>query len=128
MSDKILESNKLIAEFMGTYNGCDHYGSDKIFVNDTPVKVEPTKIKSFKYHSSWDWLMPVVEKIENEHGCIVEMWLSLGRGCRICKVNSKGKGPINFSHESMNLIKCVHISVIEFIKYTLYLTPQTNNQ
>ena len=61
--------NKLIAEFMGAFfddNGmtriCGQYGLER--VNDL----------SLKYHTSWDWLMPVVEKIEIEgfdpHGMI----------------------------------------------------------
>jgi len=53
----ILEGNKLIAEFMG-YDficGVSHY------------KVTPTTyLESYntnKFHSSWDWLMPVVGKM-----------------------------------------------------------------
>ena len=50
-----MENNKLIAEFMqkGTegfglydYNGC-HY-----------------KVNELMFHNSWDWLIPVVQKIE----------------------------------------------------------------
>ena len=52
-----MNNNKLIAEFMQEgsegfnlydYNGC-HY-----------------KVDELMFHTSWDWLMPVVEKIENE--------------------------------------------------------------
>lgn len=39
------ENNKLIANFM--------------FEETMPIN-------QLKYHSSWDWLMPVVEKIEND--------------------------------------------------------------
>jgi hypothetical protein len=39
---EIVEGNKLIAEFMGDK------GHDML---------------SYQYHSSWDWLMPVVERI-----------------------------------------------------------------
>ena len=51
-----MKNNKLIAEFMQEssegfnlydYNGC-HY-----------------KVGELMFHTSWDWLMPVVEKIEN---------------------------------------------------------------
>ena len=54
-----MENNKLIAEFMG-----DHF--------DTGL--EPAyyirynkeyRIEDSQFHESWDWLMPVVEKIES---------------------------------------------------------------
>ena len=47
------ENNKLIAEFMGVYskeNGYDYTKIGNIGV---------------MYHTSWDWLMPVIENIEN---------------------------------------------------------------
>ena len=43
--DNITKNNKLIAEFMG----------------DSLYMLFPG---SFKYHKSWDWLMPVVDKID----------------------------------------------------------------
>jgi hypothetical protein len=44
-----MKDNKLIAEFMGY-----------VYEDDTPsVELPP-------YHMSWDWLMPVVNKIEEE--------------------------------------------------------------
>jgi hypothetical protein len=45
------ENNKLIAEFMNV---------DQVDI-DTWIDTEG----SLKYNTSWDWLMPVVEKIEN---------------------------------------------------------------
>lgn len=52
MTDKeIIEGNKLLAEFHGKYNTKWH-----------TIGCYP--IKDLKYHTSWDWLMPVVEKIE----------------------------------------------------------------
>ena len=60
-----LENNKLIAEFMevptmsndnGTvYCPIDEYTGETLFLVNTI---------DFKYNTSWDWLMPVVEKIE----------------------------------------------------------------
>jgi hypothetical protein len=56
------EGNKLIAEFDGYV----------YFPNDTLNSIKgvyrkedrmPMLANHFKYHSSWDWLMPVVEKI-----------------------------------------------------------------
>ena len=45
------DSNVLIAEFMGVYSEENGYDYTKI------------GNKGVGYHTSWDWLMPVVEKI-----------------------------------------------------------------
>ena len=66
-TEDIIKSNKLIAEFMGWGNY-----NDRSF--HTPYEDadwcngERTSIcddRSLKFHSSWDWLMPVVDKIES---------------------------------------------------------------
>ena len=51
-----MKNNKLIAEFMGlVVSDSDNYTSEL----HTNVDVD------LKYHTSWDWLMPVVNKIED---------------------------------------------------------------
>ena len=80
--EEILEGNRLIAEFMGLrkimlWGGVDFLydiekesyvtyvkvGSSGInaTINTRVVKARPNELL---FHSSWDWLMPVVEKIE----------------------------------------------------------------
>ena len=78
---KTQETNKLIADFMG--GKCEeqpHYPlkNEKNFPNVTykevctlPLETLPSmyqfgifSIHKLQYHTSWDWLMPVVEKIE----------------------------------------------------------------
>ena len=53
---KTQKNNKLIAEFM----------NEEIGFSDTsePCVLGDYSWKPMKYHKSWDWLMPVVEKIE----------------------------------------------------------------
>ena len=58
----VTEQNKLIAEFMGFVNTTP---TDKYFnIMEHSVTKQLQEPMSAKYHSSWDWLMPVVEKIE----------------------------------------------------------------
>jgi hypothetical protein len=64
--EQVLEGNKLIACFVGyKYNiGFKSYElkKDGVVVNSIGL---PLLMTGFKYNSSWDWLMPVVEKIES---------------------------------------------------------------
>ena len=52
-----MNNNKLIAEFMGVVFHDDenqYYNADGLHIGNT-----------LQYHTSWDWLMPVVEKVES---------------------------------------------------------------
>lgn len=63
--------NKLIAEFMGVVFHDDenqYYNADGLHIGNT-----------LQYHTSWDWLMPVVRKIENENELIGAHILSTDR-------------------------------------------------
>jgi len=72
MENEILEGNKLIAEFMGAkyydcYKNSIYPNGISIWKYDTPPKEDCTILwntPDMQYHTSWDWLMPVVEKIE----------------------------------------------------------------
>lgn len=107
----INESNKLIAEFTG---GQFNSKGDKFthpMVSDIFAPAE-----WIKYHSSWDWLMTVVEKIE-----------SLGFDSRIHGNNSDGGFVCDFIDIENNEASCevsylskidaVYSAVIEFIKW-----------
>jgi len=68
------------------------------------------------FHEDWNWLMPVIEKIEKT-GCIVEIWLCLGKGCRITKGNFKTPIQTISNTESNSTIGAVWLAVVEFIKW-----------
>lgn len=101
---KISEGNKLIAEFMGYYQPKEEqdnlfsfevYYSRKRCRKDFPEKEVSTYygediedhafVDDGKFHSSWDWLMPVVNKIRSlynntavDHNDIID---DLAEGC-----------------------------------------------
>jgi|TARA_R110000851_G_scaffold259451_2_gene411948 hypothetical protein len=83
-----MKDNVMIAEFMGVYS--EVQGSLKY-----RYKNEWHKDYDLLYHRSWDWLIPVLEKIEMDcQGVPIEL--------------------LHFSFYSN--ISEVHIAVIEFIK------------
>jgi hypothetical protein len=59
--EQIIEGNKLIAEFMGTKRGAKYIDPACSVVGEAEFLCDE---KDLEYHLSWDWLMPVVEKIE----------------------------------------------------------------
>jgi predicted metal-dependent hydrolase len=70
-----IENNKLIAEFMG-YPKIANDEDKRDYLEDC-----------VKYHESWDWLMPVVEKIEKNKGLTVQI---IGRSTSILR-NGNGQ-------------------------------------
>lgn len=113
----VQEGNKLIEIFKGERVLCPD-GKTFGIKRGMPKEYENwyyiIKIEYLEYHSSLDWLMPVVEKIESM-GYIVEIWLSLGRGCKIFKPNYEPN--INFCAESNSLIEAIWLTVVDFIKW-----------
>jgi len=63
--EEIIEGNVLIAEFIGLESFMDGmYG--KMYPNPiTPNRNTIFGDAGLKYHSSFDWLMPVIQKINN---------------------------------------------------------------
>jgi hypothetical protein len=66
---EIILSNSLIAEFMEVSNALSRYYYLPMFGHyyNSYGNIEYTDTfneEELKYHSSWDWIMPVVEKIE----------------------------------------------------------------
>ena len=59
-----MEENKLIAEFMGLIESSI---DKKYWTEKTKEGIGKGELVELKFHKSWDWLMPVVEKIEQVH-------------------------------------------------------------
>lgn len=74
-----MKYNKIIAEFMGAKllneeNVSMPHGSEKeikveswSIPNEIPSRdIDASKMGFFRYHISWDWLVPVIQKIEKD--------------------------------------------------------------
>ena len=63
-----VDANKLIAEFMGL-----HPLSRASFISDKNQEYYES-LSELKYHTSWDWLMPVIENIDHlQHEPVVSI-------------------------------------------------------
>lgn len=115
---EILEGNKLIAEFDGaifTNDDTEVYPQGYLYFND----IGALEAKNLMYNDSWDWLMPILDKIE-KMGCIVEISFSLVVFCRICAIGKKEDRATNFiadNNGGLEPIVPVYKAVVEFIKW-----------
>jgi hypothetical protein len=68
-----MEDDKIVAEWMGGKMIVEnHHGINLIKFPDGKVH----DLAGLKYHTSWDWLMVVVKKIESENEMIASYILS----------------------------------------------------
>lgn len=109
--EEIIKGNKLIAEFNGKGN-YSYYGHS-IELYGTPHYPK----NKIKYHISWDWLMPVVEKIIKEYMTDYYNEYDMGiPNSYYVAIGSDGK----YSSQGISknsLIEATWLSVIEFIKW-----------
>ncbi len=111
---EILEGNKLIAEFMGfVKDGFLWKHRDVKLSKYYPKNIfEGDNTNSFKFHSSWDWLMPVVEKLECLENCRFQFEIYTGPRCFIYD-NSHDL----IEGDSDTKLQAVYESIVEFIKW-----------
>ena len=115
--EKILEGNKIIAEFM-QYSDIDcHECKHSGVCNHLQCGLSTQeKIEQFKFHSSYDWIMPVVEKIEQllfPNDVFYNIHI-LG-GCCVCIISSDMDELGQYSEPTK--ILTVFKAVVEFIKW-----------
>jgi hypothetical protein len=100
--NNITENNKLMAEFMGLTIITD--GISFFDINYKPLK---------NYHSDWNWLMEVVDKIES-----MDFVLNIRQG-HVSIVNNSGKTPFYTGSDIVeeSKIESVYNTCVEFIKW-----------
>ena len=103
------ENNKLIAEFMG--------------IDQVDIDTYQETNSNLKYHTSWDWLMPVVKKIkisvidqdETDNPYNSEEWDKSTRNYEL--LNYCYYFGYNITHTLVQIeIKSLYQAVVEFIK------------
>jgi len=102
-----MKNNKLIAEFMGLENqilSTDniHSWSDAPFfyiTKDSKEKVMKGIAKYSKYHTSWDWLMPVVSKCRCNSDSEDSHWEEIYYTLEECNLNTTYKAVVEFINE-----------------------------
>lgn len=107
--------NELIAAFMGLQVYQTHEAMQAVPLDELKEWVLP---KQIKYHESWDWLMPVVEKIsriecdnESSDTFYPRTFGMLDENkCSMVRIN---RSPL-WQHKT--LIGATYIAVVEFIK------------
>jgi hypothetical protein len=108
--ENIQENNSLIAEFMGLEwdSACNAWYKNE---KDPEWGIDTDKLK---YHSSWDWLMPVVEKIEQlSFNPCVQFWVTIE--ANECVIQNETED-VSFRHISASKIEATYKAVLKFIK------------
>lgn len=101
--------NKLIAEFMGLVRSSvvDKYWTEK---NSEGIGIG--ELVGLQFHTDWNWLMKVVEKIESKgFDVFINTFV-----CRISDVGEDRFEDIE-TFNSASKIQAVHSAVVDFIKW-----------
>lgn len=109
-----MKENKLIAEFMGMTQGRPNKIRWKHHWFDDKGAVNGLRNTHLRFHSSWDWLMPVVEKIDKIGASVL-----IGRMfCQIEYLDPLDKlKPFGVRIASGVKINAVFGAVVDFIKW-----------
>lgn len=140
----IASNNNLIANFMGGYiveerdYEMPHGSQSSVSVNKwiKPIGVPSwasfADIGHFEYHSSWDWLMPVIRKI---NGMGKEFQFTIFKTYVSCTVEKGGKfyKDFSFSHaeyitEEQSDITAAFNLVIKFIEWHNQINNKTQDE
>lgn len=106
--EQLLEGNKLIAKFDGWVHFPTPKNKGNGYWNNEKRGFAHWSLDSFKYHSSWDWLMPVVGKINKLFDEESDNWLGKCLDDDFPKI---------IELRITESIKSVYVHVIQFIQW-----------
>ena len=100
-------NNKLIAEFLGMTT---HHNDKNILILNTKDGNDIISVDDLKYHTDWNWLMQVIDKIEKEYRfSILISW-------QHCVIESNSC-EFRIEKDSDTKLKATYNAVVEFIKW-----------
>lgn len=116
---EITEGNILIAEFLGIRKNV--HNQDQYLSSSFPDKIV-CEVHELKYHSSWDWIMPVVEKISRIKIEWEDVECNYTYYPRTFGMLSPSGNPMvrinaNQVFEASTLIEATWLAVVDFIKW-----------
>jgi hypothetical protein len=122
--------NEMIAEFMGFYITSDRKSvdgtSDRVWKSNDSPYFGGYRIPHLRFNESWDWLMPIVERIESLGFATKFRYEAFTKGSHstayhdieIFSLNeNNGYKRVAFCTERIPKIEAIYKAVVEFIKY-----------
>lgn len=124
MTPQQIEDSKIIAEFMGYefHNDYPIIYPEGYYMLDELLAIKYL-VQKFKYHTSWDWLMPVIEKIilieikEEVENQEIDRYYPRTFGMKDKEGNFMFRFNRGFLHSEKKLIDAAFKAVVEFIKW-----------
>lgn len=119
MDKEILEGNRLIAEFVAKRIDSFPDKSSTWIVGETGSEIWHNVDSGYwEFHSSWGWIMHVVEKIENlKNGNSYLYSFNMGRDFCTIETNDLYMKTITTASVSGSKIMSVWQAVVQFIKW-----------
>lgn len=124
----IEQMNEVIVLFMGGSSIKQHGWKRYVYYPESCAR----EITELEYHSSWDWLMPVVQKIEGMNWCVrVENWpkcfpTPYKELYSVWMWLNPEDAPEIQTYSDVK-IKAVHIAVYQFIQWYKNQSTTTND-
>ena len=100
--------NKLIAGFIGIEKFKDLLAT----IHNGKISIDSDIYEQSKFHSDWNWLMEVVEKIENYNEFTNVLFTPNG-----CAIDCYVENGFAFSNDCDTKIEAVYNACVEFIKW-----------
>jgi hypothetical protein len=119
--ENVLDKNRIIAEFMGhKLNSCNEFDIEYTTIQGS---WDTCPADDLEYHLSWDWLMPVIEKIEKDnHGYYFKIYGNQAfvqvhiMGDNSILTSQKYVRGVDYDGENTKLANA-YMAVVEFINY-----------